>query len=125
MHYSQAARDPQWNVVMRVEMDALQENRTWDIVPQEEGMQVIGIRWVYNIKMHPDGMIEHFKARVVAQSYKQEYGIDYDETFASAIKMQIVHFVFAMATIKGWSLIQLDVKNAFLHRDRKETIYME
>ncbi|CAL1358977.1 unnamed protein product [Linum trigynum] len=124
-HYSQAARDPRWNAAMRVEMDALEENHTWDLVPREENMQVIGSRWVYNIKMHPDGAIERFKARVVAQGFKQEYGIDYEETFAPVVKMQTVRCVFAVAAMKGWSLIQLDVKNAFLHGNLKETIYME
>ncbi|CAL1359030.1 unnamed protein product [Linum trigynum] len=123
--YSQAVRDPRWNSAMRVEMDALEENHTWELVPRLDGMSVIGCRWVYTVKMLPDGAVDKFKARLVAQGFKQEYGIDYEETFAPVVKMQTVRSVFAVASMQGWPLLQLDVKNAFLHCDLKETIYME
>ncbi|CAL1409432.1 unnamed protein product [Linum trigynum] len=123
--YAQAKDDPRWQGAMKDETDALEANHTWDLVPRTPEMSVIGSRWVYNIKMLSDGTLERFKARVVAQGFKQEYGIDYEETFAPVVKMQTVRCVFAVAAMRGWPLIQLDVKNAFLHGDLKETIYME
>ena len=55
---------------------------------------------------------------------KQEYGVDYEETFALVAKMTTVRMVFSIATSHGWPLHQMDVKNAFLHDDLKEDIYM-
>ena len=60
----------------------------------------------------------------MALGNRQEYGVDYDETFALVAKMTTVRLVLAIAASKGWSLRQMDVKNAFLHGDLKETIYM-
>jgi len=56
---------------------------------------------------------------------KQEYGIDYEETFVPVAKMTTVKTILAIATSKAWPLHQIDVKNAFLNRDIKEEIYMK
>jgi len=61
---------------------------------------------------------------LVALGNKQEYGIDYDETFVSVVKMTTVRTIFSIAASNGWSLHQIDVKNAFLHGDLTEDIYM-
>ncbi|CAL1381811.1 unnamed protein product [Linum trigynum] len=123
--YKQAHGQACWDEAMNVEFAALEANHTWDVVPRPPDCSVIGCRWVYAIKVHPDGTIERYRARLVAQGFKQEFGIDYDETFAPVAKMQTVRTLLAVAAMRGWSLIQLDVKNAFLHGDLKETIYME
>ncbi|CAN0886875.1 Retrovirus-related Pol polyprotein from transposon TNT 1-94 [Linum grandiflorum] len=124
-HYRFAKGDPQWEAAMQVEFQALEENCTWDVMPRIPGLSVIGSRWVYTVKMHPDGTLDRYKARLVAQGFRQEHGVDYDEIFAPIAKMQTVRSVFAVAAMYNWPLVQLDVKNAFLHGDLKETIYME
>ena len=101
---------------MHEELVALEENDTWYMVDRPTNAIIIGSRWVYSIKMKVDGFLDRYKARLVAQGYKQEYGIDYDETFAPVAKMTSIHILIALASIKGWKLHQLDVKNAFLHR---------
>ncbi|CAL1374789.1 unnamed protein product [Linum trigynum] len=123
--YKQAHGHAQWDEAMAVETRALEANHTWDVVPRPKDHPVIGSKWVYALKMLPDGSVERFKARVVAQGFRQEFGIDYGETFAPVAKMQTVRTLLAVAAMKGWELKQLDVKNAFLHGDLKETIYME
>ena len=60
----------------------------------------------------------------MALGNRQEYGIDYEETFAPVAKMTTVRTILALATSQEWSLRQMDVKNAFLHGDLKEEIYM-
>jgi hypothetical protein len=54
---------------------------------------------------------------LVAKGYAQTYGIDYEETYSLVAKMTTVRVIIVMATTKGWSLHQMDVKNAFLHGD--------
>ena len=122
--YSQATKHVCWEKAMQEELQALQENHTWDIVPCPTGVKPIGCKWVYSIKLRSDGSLDRYKARLVALGNRQEYGVDYDETFAPVAKMTTVRLALAIAASKGWSLRQMDVKNAFLHGDLKEAIYM-
>lgn len=83
---------------MEEELQALEENHTWDLVPRSPNMFVIGSKWVYNIKVRPNGILDQYKARLVAQGYKQEYGIDYEETFIPVAKMTTVRALLAIAS---------------------------
>ena len=109
---------------MQDELQALQDNHTWDIVTCPAGVKPIGCKWVYTIKLRADGSIERHKARLVALENRQEYGLDYEETFTLVSKMTTICTVMALAVWKGWSLFQMDVKNTFLHGDLKEEIFM-
>ena len=109
---------------MQDELQALQDNHTWDIATCPAGVKPIGCKWVYTIKLRADGSIERHKARLVALRNRQEYGLDYEETFAPMAKMTTVRTIMALAVSKGWSLCQMDLKNAFLHGDLKEAIFM-
>ena len=71
-----------------------------------------------------DGSLDRHKAQLVALGNRQEYGIDYEETFALVAKMTNVRLLFAIAASQSWPLYQMDVKNAFLHGDLKEEVYM-
>ena len=96
-------------------MVALWANDTWSLVPPKKS--AVGCRWVYTVKILPDGTVDHLKARLVAKGYTQIYGLDFSETFSPVAKMTSVRLFLALATMFHWPLYQLDVKNAFLHGD--------
>lgn len=120
-----AKKDPKWCAAMREELEALRKQRTWELAELPAGKKTVGCKWVYSVKQNPEGKIERYKARLVARGYSQTYGIDYDETFAPVAKMNTVRILVSCAANFEWPLHQLDVKNAFLHGELKEEVYME
>jgi hypothetical protein len=110
---------------MNVEMEALEKNKTWELVELPAGKKPVGCKWVYTVKYRADGSVERYKARLVAKGYTQRYGVDYIETFAPIAKLNTVRVLLSLVANFGWDLQEFDVKNAFLHGDLKEEIYME
>lgn len=75
--------------------------------------------------MKSDGSLEHYKTRLVALGNRQEYGIDYQDTFAPMAKMTTVQTLVALAASKSWPIFQMDVKNAFLNGDLHEEVFIK
>ncbi|RVW84274.1 Retrovirus-related Pol polyprotein from transposon RE2 [Vitis vinifera] len=114
-----------WRQAMVDEMAALHSNGTWDLVVLPSGKSTVGCRWVYAVKVGPDGQVDRLKARLVAKGYTQVYGSDYGDTFSPVAKIASVRLLLSMAAMCSWPLYQLDIKNAFLHGDLAEEVYME
>ncbi|CAJ2659174.1 unnamed protein product [Trifolium pratense] len=121
----EALADPKWTDAMAEEMTALEKNNTWDLVTLPRGKKTVGCRWVFTIKHKADGTIDRYKARLVAKGYTQSYGVDYQETFAPVAKLNTVRILLSVAANQDWPLLQFDVKNAFLHGEILEEIYMD
>ncbi|PRQ37607.1 putative RNA-directed DNA polymerase [Rosa chinensis] len=120
-----ALTNPKWTKAMNEELEALQKNATWELVPMPVGKKTVGCRWVFTVKLNADGTINRYKARLVAKGYTQRYGIDYEETFAPVAKINTVRILISLAANKDWPLHQFDVKNAFLNGNLEEEVYMD
>ena len=121
----EALTDPKWSQAIQEEMKALQKNKTWDLVSLPKGKRTVGCKWVFFIKHNADGSIERYKARLVAKGCTQTYGIDYQETFSPVAKLNTIRVLLSLVANLDWPLHQFDVKNAFLHGDLKEEVYMD
>ena len=122
---NEALSHPGWRQAMVDEMAALHSTGTWDLVVWPFGKFPVGCRWVYTVKVGPDGQVDRLKARLVAKGYTQVYGSDYGDTFSPVAKIAYVRLLLSMAAMCSWSLFQLDIKNVFLHGDLAEEVYME
>ncbi|KAI5343288.1 hypothetical protein L3X38_011164 [Prunus dulcis] len=122
---TKALEYPKWEEAMNEEMRALQKNVTWELMPLPHGKKTIGCRWIYTVKLKDNGSVERYRARLVAKGYTQRYGIDYEEAFAPVAKINTIRVLLSLATNLDWSLHQFGVKNAFLHGDLEEEVYMD
>lgn len=125
VHFKQAVKHKKWVQAMNEELEALEANKTWVITNLPPGKKAIGCKWLYKIKYKQDGSIERYKSRLVVLGNKQQAGIDFEETFAPVAKLTIVRSLLAIAFVYKWRIDQMDVKNAFLHGDLQETVYMK
>ncbi|WVZ49975.1 hypothetical protein U9M48_001281 [Paspalum notatum var. saurae] len=123
--YRTALKDPNWLHAMQEEFNALMKNNTWCLVPRPAGANVISGKWIFRHKLNPDGSLARYKARWVVRGFKQEHGVDYEETFSPVIKPATIRTVLSIATAATWPIHQLDVKNAFLHGNLSETVYCD
>ncbi|KAJ9542758.1 hypothetical protein OSB04_029264 [Centaurea solstitialis] len=96
-NFKEAIMNPEWLKAMTSEIESIEKNKTWKLVPLPKHAKPIGLKWLFKIKRNADGLISRYKARLVAKGYVQEYGIDFDEVFAPT---------------------------AFLHGELKEEVYV-
>ncbi|KAL0411947.1 UNVERIFIED_CONTAM: Retrovirus-related Pol polyprotein from transposon RE2 [Sesamum latifolium] len=123
--YAKANLQAEWRLAMKTELEALDQNHTWEVVPLPQGKVAIGCWWVYKLKLRANESIDMYKARLVAKDYSQVEGIDYNECFSPVAKVVTVRLFLAISTIFGWHIHQMDVNNAFFHGYLNEDIFME
>lgn len=109
---------------MQDEFDALQRNNTWNLVPPTSSMNIVGSKWVFRVKYNLDGLVQKYKARLVAQGFCQTPGIDFHETFSHVIKPSIIGLILTLAASNNWLVHQLDINNAFLNGHLQEKLFM-
>ncbi|RVW50731.1 Retrovirus-related Pol polyprotein from transposon RE1 [Vitis vinifera] len=117
--------DENWMIAMQEELNQFERSEVWELVPRPSNQSVIGTKWVFRNKMDENGIIVRNKARLVAQGYNQEEGIDYEETFAPVARLEAIRMLLAFACFKDFILYQMDVKSAFLNGFINEEVYVE
>nr|GEY67309.1 hypothetical protein [Tanacetum cinerariifolium] len=116
-------KHPGW-VAMQEELNQSYRNKVWTLVPLLNEKIAIGCKWVFKNKKDKHEIVTKNKARLVAQGYSQEEGIDYDETFAPVARMEAIRIFLTFATYMNFIVFQIDVKSAFLNGKIKK-IYLK
>jgi hypothetical protein len=114
-----------WLKSMNEELDQIERNNTWDLVPIPTNKNVTSSKWVFKNKMNEQGKIARNKARLVCKGYAQIEGLDFDETFVPIARLEAIRMFLAYACHKKFKFYQMDVKSSFLNKDLKEEVYME
>ncbi|GJU65736.1 retrovirus-related pol polyprotein from transposon TNT 1-94 [Tanacetum coccineum] len=121
---NEALGDKSWIVAMQEELNQFIANDVWELVPQPRNMTIIGTKWVFRNKLDENGVVSRNKARLVAQGYNQQEGIDYDETYAPVARLESIRILLAYACALDFKLFQMDVKSAFLNGFINDEVYV-
>ncbi|GJQ95123.1 putative ribonuclease H-like domain-containing protein [Tanacetum coccineum] len=119
-----ALKDPSWIEAMQDELLQFKLQKVWTLVDLPNGKRPIGTKWVFRNKKDERGIVIKNKARLVAQGYTQEEGIDYDEVFAPVARIEAIRLFLAYASFKDFVVYQMDVKSAFLYGKIEEEVYV-
>ncbi|KAL0309397.1 UNVERIFIED_CONTAM: Retrovirus-related Pol polyprotein from transposon TNT 1-94 [Sesamum radiatum] len=122
--FQQANRKQEWVKAMKSEIDALEQNYTWEVTPLPKDKRDIECRWIFKLKLKSHGTIGRQKVRLVAKGYNQIEGIDYFDTFSPVAKAVTVRTLLVVAASLQWHIHQVDINNAFLHGYIEEEVYM-
>ncbi|GJS32979.1 putative ribonuclease H-like domain-containing protein [Tanacetum coccineum] len=115
---------PSWIKAMHEEILQFKLQEVWTLVELTNRKRAIGIKWVFRNKKDERGIVIKNKARLVAQGYTQEKGIDYDEVFAPVARIEAIRLFLAYASFKDFVVYHMDVKSAFLYGKIEEEVYV-
>ncbi|GJZ24770.1 retrovirus-related pol polyprotein from transposon TNT 1-94 [Tanacetum coccineum] len=121
---NEALKDENWVMAMQEELNQFKTNDVWELVPNPMDMTIIGTKWVYRNKLDENGVVTRNKARLVAQGYNQQEGIDYDKTYAPVARLESIRILLAYAWALDFKLYQMDMKSAFLNGFINEEVYV-
>ena len=100
-----ALENESWIEAMNEEIEKIEKNKTWTLVPRPKDKNVIGTKWVFRNKLNEDGKVSRNKVRLVCKGYSQEKGIDYGEKISPIERLEGVR-TFLMLHIKDLKYIK-------------------
>nr|GEW20328.1 hypothetical protein [Tanacetum cinerariifolium] len=118
--YKDALTQSCWIEVMQEELNEFERLEVYEIVPRQDKVIVINLKWIYKVKLDELGGILKNKARLVARGYRQEERIDFEESFAPVARLEAIRIFLAYAAHKNMVVYQMDVKTAFLNGNLRE-----
>ena len=124
-YLTKSSKDENWIKTMNEELDQIEKNQTWELVPRTKGMNVIGTKWIFKNKFNEYSHVTRNKARLVCKGYGQVEGVDFEKTFVHVARLEAIRIFLAFACYKNFKVYQMDVKYAFLSGELEEEVYIE
>nr|GEZ44079.1 retrovirus-related Pol polyprotein from transposon TNT 1-94 [Tanacetum cinerariifolium] len=122
--YKEALTQACWIEAMQEEIHEFERLEVWELVPRPDKVMVITLKWIYKVKLDELGGILKNKARLVARGYRQDEGIDFEESFAPVARLEDIRIFLAFAAQKNMVVYQMDMKTAFLNGNLREEVYV-
>nr|GEY54159.1 retrovirus-related Pol polyprotein from transposon TNT 1-94 [Tanacetum cinerariifolium] len=113
-----------WIEAMQEELNEFERLGVWELIPRPDKVMVITLKWIYKVNLDELGGILKNKARLVARGYRQEEGIDFEESFALVARLEAIRIFLAYVAHMNMVVYQMDVKTAFLNDNLREEIYV-
>ncbi|GJY39565.1 retrovirus-related pol polyprotein from transposon TNT 1-94 [Tanacetum coccineum] len=107
-NFKQAMTEPSWIDALQEEIHEFERLQVWELVPCPDKVMLIKLKWIYKVKMDEFGRILKNKARLVAQGFRQEEGIDFEESFAPVARTEVIRIFVANAANKNMTIFQMD-----------------
>ncbi|GJR59702.1 putative ribonuclease H-like domain-containing protein [Tanacetum coccineum] len=123
-NFKMAVIEDCWFQAMQDEIHEFDQLEVWELVPRPIYVMVIALKWIYKVKLDEYGDVLKNKARLVAKGYRQEEGIDFEESFAPVARIEAIRIFIANAATKNMIIYQMDVKTAFLNGDLQEEVFV-
>ncbi|GJX11882.1 retrovirus-related pol polyprotein from transposon TNT 1-94 [Tanacetum coccineum] len=121
---NEAMTDPAWIESMQEELLQFKRLDVWVLVPLPDHVKPLTLKWLFKNKHDEENTVIRNKTRLVVRGYRQEEGIDFEESFAPVARMEAIRIFLAYAAHKAFTVFQMDVKTAFLHGTLKEDVYV-
>nr|GFA49622.1 hypothetical protein [Tanacetum cinerariifolium] len=122
--YKEALTQSCWIEAMQEELNEFEHLEVCELIPRPNKVMMITLKWIYKVKLDKLGGILKNKARLVARGYRQEEGIDFEESFALVARLEAIRIFLAYAAHKNMVVYQMDVKTAFLNDNLREDVYV-
>ncbi|GKE71799.1 retrovirus-related pol polyprotein from transposon TNT 1-94, partial [Tanacetum coccineum] len=123
-NFKMAVIEDCWFQAMQDEIHEFDRLKVWELVPRPIYVMVITLKWIYKVKLDEYGDVLKNKARLVAKGYRQEEGIDFEESFAPVARIEAIRILIANAATKNMIIYQMDVKTVFLNCDLQEEVFV-
>ncbi|GJZ80137.1 retrovirus-related pol polyprotein from transposon TNT 1-94 [Tanacetum coccineum] len=123
-NFKSAITEDCWFQAMQDEIHEFDRLQVWELVSQPDCVVIIALKWIYKVKIDKYGDVLKNKARLVAKGYRQEEGIDFEESLAPVACIETIRIFIANAASKNMTIYQMDVKTAFLNGELKEEVYV-
>ncbi|GKD05627.1 retrovirus-related pol polyprotein from transposon TNT 1-94 [Tanacetum coccineum] len=122
--FTQAMIEPSWIDAMQEEIHEFERLKVWELVSCPDKDMLIKLKWIYKVKTNEFGGVLKNKARLVAQGFRQEEGINFEESFAPVSRIEAIRIFVANAANKNMTIFQIEIKMVFLNSELKEEVYV-
>ncbi|GKA39093.1 retrovirus-related pol polyprotein from transposon TNT 1-94 [Tanacetum coccineum] len=109
---------------MQEEIHEFERLKVWKLVPRPDKVMIISLKWIFKMKLDEYGGVLKNKDCLVAKGYRQEDGIDFEESFVPVARIEAIRIFLAYVAHKNMVVFQMDVKTAFINRILKEEVYV-
>jgi len=99
-----ALQQEHWKAATEEELRVIERNQIWELVDLPPNKSPIDVKWVFKVKLKPDGVVAKHKARLVSRGFLQRAGLDYSEVFAPVARLETIRLVIALAHNRDWPL---------------------
>ncbi|GKA37474.1 retrovirus-related pol polyprotein from transposon TNT 1-94, partial [Tanacetum coccineum] len=122
--YKEALTESSWIEATQGELNEFEHLEVWELVPRPDHVMIITLKWISKVKLDKLGGVLKNKSRLVAREYRQEEGIDFEESFAPIARLEAIRIFIAFIAHMNMAVYQMDVKTAFLNGILRKEVYV-